>query len=135
MNNLLEWLLAGISGGGIIKAIDYFYTAKSKKNTVDVDNFKKVFDEAQEIYREEIDRLKKDKEEQDKATIAYRTQTDEKIETLNKKLEQVQKINTRKIRAINSAYKCPLPATKEECPVLKTLGDYCDEFEKGGNCN
>lgn len=129
MNNIVEWILAGLTGGSLIKVIDYFYTAKSKKKTIDVDNFKKVFDEAQEIYREEIERLKeeierlkKDKEEQDKVTIAYRNETD-------KKIEQIQKINTRKIRAINSAYKCPLPATKKDCPVLKTLDEYCDELE------
>lgn len=129
MNNIVEWILAGLSGGTLIKVFDYFYTAKSKKKAIDVDNFKKVFDEAQEMYREEIgrlkeeiDTLKKDKEEQDKATIAYRAETD-------KKIAQVQKINTRKIRAINSAYKCQLPEKKEDCPVLKTLDDYCDDLE------
>lgn len=120
----MEWyqivitILAAVGGtSGLIS----IYTAKAKKSTIEIENFKKLFDEAQEE-RENIRKLHVD----------YTTETNEKIKSLEHKIEQMDKRNTIKLRAINSAYRCTLPAEIKDCPVLKTLNTECGN--EGGLC-
>lgn len=110
--NILIMILGGVGGtGGIIS----IYTAKAKKDSMEIDNFKKLFDEAQE-----------ERENIRKQHIDYMAQTDAKIDRLEKKIDFSDKRNAIKMRAINSAYRCKLPEKTEDCPVLKTLNKECD---------
>lgn len=110
--NLLSIILggSGLIGGGIS-----IYTARVKKDSMEIDNFKKLFDEAQE-----------ERENIRKQHIDYMAQTDAKIDRLEKKIDFSDKRNAIKMRAINSAYRCKLPEKTEDCPVLKTLNKECD---------
>lgn len=116
----MEWyqiillILGGIGGtSGIIS----LYTAKAKKSSMEIENFKKLFDEAQEE-RESIRKSHQD----------YMNQTDAKIDRLEKKIDYSDKRNAIKMRAINSAYRCKLPEKlPDDCPVLKTLSDESEE--------
>lgn len=110
--NILILLLGGIGGtGGLIS----LYTAKAKKSSMEIDNFKKLFDEAQEE-RENIRKSHQD----------YMAQTDAKILKLEQKIDYSDKRNAIKMRAINSAYRCKLPEKTEDCPVLQTLNSESD---------
>lgn len=110
--NILILILGGVGGtGGIIS----LYTAKAKKDSMEIDNFKKLFDEAQE-----------ERENIRKQHLDYMKQTDEKILKLEQKIDFSDKRNAIKMRAINSAYRCKLPENTEDCPVLKTLNQECD---------
>lgn len=110
--NILVLILGGVGGtGGLIS----LYTAKAKKSSMEIDNFKKLFDEAQEE-RENIRKSHQD----------YMAQTDAKILKLEQKIDYSDKRNAIKMRAINSAYRCRLPENTEDCPVLKTLNQECD---------
>lgn len=113
----MEWfttlssIVALVGGtGGIIT----LYTARAKKNGMEIDNFKKLFDETQE----ERKKLKQEHQE-------YRNEMDAKIEKLEKKVEEVNTTNARTLRAVNTAYRCPLPKVIEDCPVIDTLKKEC----------
>lgn len=119
----MEWYSILISVLGLIGGaggIVSLYTAKAKKSSMEIDNFKKLFDEAQE------ERTSIRQQHQD-----YMVQTDAKIDKLEKKIDFSDKRNAIKIRAINTAYRCKYPEKlPEDCPVLKTLSDEsetCDD--------
>lgn len=121
----MEWyeiiitLVSLVGGtGGFIS----LYTAKAKKSSMEIDNFKKLFDEAQE-----------ERESIRQQHIDYMAQTDAKIDRLEKKIDYSDKRNAIKMRAINSAYRCKLPDKVEDCPVLKTLNRESDNDVCGGN--
>lgn len=92
--------------GGIIS----LYTAKAKKSTIEIDNFKKLFDEAQEE-RKNIREMHQD----------YVKETDNKIAGLEQKVINVEAKNNHFLRTLYTAYKCKLPKTSEDCPVLSSL--------------
>lgn len=109
----MEWYEILIGAVGTIGGAGGFislYTAKAKRTSVEIDNFKKMFDEGQE----ERENIRKQHQE-------YQEKTDKKIDDLERKIEYMDKRNSIKMRAINSAYRCTLPEKTEDCPVLKTL--------------
>lgn len=113
--DILSVLAIIFGGGGIISSGISIYNAKAKKNSVEIENFKKLFDEAQEE-RENIRQQHQD----------YMEQTDAKIDRLEKRIDYSDKRNAIKMRAINSAYRCKLPEKVDDCPVLKTLNKESD---------
>lgn len=106
------------SGGwvGIATAVTVLIKSRSDKKTTDMENFNKMFNEGQE----ERENIRKQHRE-------YQERTDKKIDDLEKKIEYMDKRNTIKMRAINSAYRCKLPENTEDCPVLKTLSKECGD--------
>lgn len=116
---ILIYVIAGLGGiTGISSTIIALYKAKPEKATTEIENFKKLFDEAQE-------ERKILKESHSK----YVEDTDKKIKDLESKMGEMDRRNTRKLRAINSAYRCTLPAKMSDCPVLKTLDDQCEKSD------
>lgn len=113
--DVLSILAVIFGGGGLIGGGISIYNAKAKKNSLEIENFKKLFDEAQEE-RENIRQQHQD----------YMKQTDEKIDRLEKRIDYSDKRNAIKMRAINSAYRCTLPKDTKECPVLRTLNKESD---------
>lgn len=112
-NNKMEWyklLSIILGGGGFLSLVIGIYTARAKKTTIEIENFKKLFDESQE-----------ERENIRKQHLDYMAQTDAKIDRLERKVDYMDKRNAIKMRAINSAYRCKLPEKTEDCPVLKTL--------------
>lgn len=134
--SLMSILTLIFGGGGLIAGIISLYHAKSQKNTMDAETFKKFFDESEERYKgeferysQELQRAKVEREEAKKSSDEYRSNTDKKIEDLNNKMNAMQKKNTIKVRAINSAYRCNLPTNIRDCPVLKTLDEQLEKSD------
>ena len=133
--SIISILTIVLGGGGLITGIISLYHAKSQKNTMDAETFKKFFDESEERYKgeferysKELERAKMERKEAKKSSKEYRTNTDKKIEDLNNKMDNMQKRNNAKIRAINSAYRCSLPTDVRDCPVLKTFDHEMEEI-------
>lgn len=147
--SIISILTIVFGGGGLITGIISLYHAKSQKNTMDAETFKKFFDESEERYKgefgrysQELERAKKEREEARESSHKYRFETDKKIDDLNNKIDNMQKRNNAKIRAINSAYRCSLPTDVRDCPVLKTfdhemeeIGDHKSEDNEDNNNN
>lgn len=104
----LEWwhLVVGFIGTNGIT----YYLARPKKNSLEIENFKKLFDEAQE-----------ERENMKALYSSYEVKTECKIKELETKLNNMEKRYNRVLRATNTAYRCPYPQSVKECPVIKTL--------------
>ena len=114
----IDWwqvLLAFIGSNGIT-----FYLARPKRDALEIDNFKKLFDEAQE----EMENMRK-------RYSSYEEKTDSKIKELAKELAAVKEQNDKMIRAINTAYRCDLATNIRDCPVLKNWDESCQRDEMG----
>lgn len=106
---ILSVILGGVGGASGLVSL---YTAKAKKSTIEIENFKKLFDEAQEE-RKNIREMHND----------YKIEMDEKINKLEKKVESMDARLSRKQRAVNAAYRCRFPDKIADCPVLQTLDE------------
>ena len=108
----IEWwhmVLGFIGTNGIT-----YYLAKPKKSSLEIDNLKKIIDEAQEE-REHIKQIYSD----------FAEETNKKIVMLEKRCEETEQKSMEMIRAINTAYRCKLTLDIHDCPVLKTLDQEC----------
>lgn len=95
-----------------------FYLAHPKKNSLEIENFKKLFDEAQE-----------ERENMKLLYSAYEEKTDSKIKELESKLSFMEKRYNTIVRATNTAYRCPFPQNMRDCPVIKNLDENSKEKE------
>lgn len=113
----LEWwhLIVGFIGTNGIT----YYLARPKKNSLEIENFKRLFDEAQE-----------ERENMKMLYNAYEEKTDRRIKELEDKLTKVETKNNALIRAVNTAYRCPLAENIHECPVLQTFDEQCGTESK-----
>lgn len=111
--NIVSLLVGSLGGIGGIMGI---YTARAKKNSMEIDNFKKLFDETQETYKEAVERWNVERETLEK-----------KISTLEIDLRNQKRINAKKMNALTSALRCKLYNTEDECPVLSTLSNECQD--------
>lgn len=109
----MEWyniivLLLGAVGGvsGFISA----YHAKSNKDTIDISNFQRLIEEE----REERRLLKEEYN-------SYKECVERKVEKVKKDVEKIQGDNKQMIAAIYQAYRCKLPKSLQDCPVVKWL--------------
>lgn len=116
-------IILGLLGGGAVAGIVSLYNAKANNTSIQADTFKKFFDEVQEWTRaenqkhiEEIQSLKAEREEWFTKFDKYKEDTNKQIESINKRIAI-------KDCALNSAYRCPLPADIHDCPVVATLDD------------
>lgn len=117
--NILSIVLGAFGtffGGGWILN---FYNARPKKNSIEIDNMKKVIDELQDVINQ-----------MDERSTRYRSETDKTISSLKK---EVSNLNVRiniKHDAIYAAYSCKLAEDKErDCVVLKTFKQKCDDCD------
>lgn len=94
------------------------YNAKVNKNTIEIENFKRLFDEAQE-----------ERHNMRELYNAYEKKTDSKIKELEDKISFFEKKNTAMSRAINSAFRCKFADKINECPVLKTLDSQTEKTD------
>lgn len=121
-------IIIGILSGGAVAGVISIYNAKANKTSIEAETFKKFFDEVQEwcntkmeSAHKEIEELKAERAEAKADSQTYRETTDEKIETLYANIHKLEESIIAKECAINSAYRCPLPKSLQECPVLETI--------------
>ncbi|MCM1555819.1 MAG: hypothetical protein NC048_10065 [Bacteroides sp.] len=113
--NIIVLIFGAIGGtGGIVS----LFTAKAKRDGMLTESMQKIVDEAQEE-RASLRQIHNE----------YVEESDKRMKYLENKVNQLEKRDTIKMRAINSAYRCKLPAAIADCPVLKTLKDGCDRNE------
>ena len=110
---ILLGVVAGVGGAGGIVTL---YTARAKRTSVEIDNFKKLFDEAQQ----ERDNIRNSHE-------TYKTDTDGKIQRLETKIDNMYRRQNIHMRAINAAYGCRLTDSHKDCPVIRTLTEEEDK--------
>lgn len=111
--NIVSLLVGSLGGVGGIMGV---YTARAKKTSMEIDTFKKVFDEMQEHYTESVERWNTE-----------RSLLDKKISSLEKDLKEEKRVNAKKMNALTSALRCKLYKTEDECPVLSTLSNECQD--------
>lgn len=103
--------------------ITNFYNAKPKKNSIEIENMKSAMGELQNVIKQLTE-----------SSEIYRETTDKTIEDLQ---EQIAKLNIRidiKQKSIISAYRCDKIKDEEECIVLKTFKDNCQDCNLKGDC-
>lgn len=120
----MEWyniivLIVGALGGtaGIIS----IYHAKSNKDTIDIRNMQEMLDAAQDMYNNikaereaEHEAFKKYKAE----NMSYVNEFKERFKKLESRLSESEDVILKLKSSIFSCYRCTLPSTIDDCPVL-----------------
>ena len=119
--DILVTLLGVIGGtGGIIS----IYHAKSKKDTIDIQNFHALIEEE----RKERTILAEEHR-------AYKEEVNRKVAQVKQDFEKLREENQLMLRAIYQAYRCRFPEDVEDCPVLSLFSrkncDKCKEKING----
>lgn len=109
--NILVLLLGGFGG---ITGVISLYHAKSNKDTIDIKNLHSIIEEE-----------RKERENLAKEYYQYRQFVDQKVANVKKDFEELKSENKKMIKAIYQAYRCKLPETMHDCPVIKTFEDSC----------
>ena len=111
----MEWyeiLVTVVGAFGGISGFIAIYNAKPKKQALELENFMKMLDEAQD--------------ERNQLRDQYNAETEKnnlKIEKLEKQMHNLETSINEKMRAINSAYRCKFPQTIDDCPVIQTINE------------
>lgn len=120
----MEWyeiLVTVLGACGGISGFIAIYNAKPKKQSLVIDNFKKMLDEAQD--------------ERNQLRAQYNADNEKnnlKIEKLEKQMHELDVSINEKMKAINSAYRCKFPQTIDDCPVIQTINE--DSNTKCNKC-
>lgn len=102
--DILAVFLGAIGGtGGIIS----IYHAKSKKDSIDIQNFHALIEEERKERNILVDEHK-----------AYKEEVDKKVAQVKKDFEDLRSENQRMLRAIYQAYRCRFPEDIDDCPVI-----------------
>lgn len=118
----MEWyqvvgtVLGGIAtflGGGWIMN---FYNAKPKKNSIEIDNLKKVIDELQDV----INQMSQSSKE-------YREETNRTINELKKEVSDLSIRVDIKHEAIYASSRCEHIDDTKDCIVMQTFKKRCEE--------
>lgn len=124
----MEWyniivLIVGAFGGitGLVAA----YKAKPEKTSIEVDNMKKMLEEAHSMYdesRSEYKELRQEFTDYKKENMAYVADFKRRFAKLENRLDKAE-------LAIMQGYTCPFIKTAKDCPVLTAHEADCDGCE------
>lgn len=105
----------GVLGGtaGLIS----IYNARPKKDAIEIGNLQSLIEEE----REEREILRNEYHD-------YREEVNKELEAVKKEVESIKDERDNFLMAIYHGFRCPLPKTVEECPVIKAFKDcdFCD---------
>lgn len=105
-----------LGGSGVVGGVYTIFTAKVKKESIIIENFKQVIDEIKEHHKD------------------YKEEMDKRIEKLEYKVSSIELKDKLKQEAINKAYRCPYIPKDGDCPVIVESDRYCnlikEEFKK-----
>lgn len=115
--NIIVLILGAIGGtGGLIT----LYHAKSKKDTIDLQNFQALIDEE----RKERTILAEEHR-------AYKEEVNKKIVQVKQEFAELKKENQVMLRAIYQAYRCRFPEDVEDCPVITMFSKkHCSQCQE-----
>lgn len=121
----MEWynILIGIIGviggvGGIVS----LYHAKSNKDTIDINNMKKMLDAAKELHEQVVfdkDAIKKEFEDYKTSNMKYIADFKVRFGNLEKRLDLAEGDILLLKKNILIAYRCSYPPNIQDCPVIK----------------
>lgn len=109
---VLGYITTFLSGKWLLN----MYYAKPKKNSIEIANLKVVIDELQDVIKQMSESSK-----------AYRSETDATIKELKKEVTDLSLRVDIKHEAIYSASKCAFITTTDDCIVMKTFKEKCNE--------
>lgn len=107
----MEWynILIGIVGAiGGVSGVVSLYNAKSNKTTVDISNYQQLLED-----------IRKERDDARAENENYHKQVHDRVEEVKLEFEKLKKENEEFKKSILQAYRCPLPARLEDCPVIK----------------
>lgn len=118
----MEWyeIVGSVAGtittflGG--KWIIDLYTAKPKKNSMEIENLKSVIDELQDVIKQNSESSKE-----------YRKTTTEEINALKKEVKDLSLRVDIKHEAIYASSGCKFIKKTEDCIVMQTFKEKCNE--------
>lgn len=118
----MEWyeIVGSVAGtvatflGG--KWIIDLYTAKPKKNSIEIENLKAVIDELQDVIKQNSESSKE-----------YRKTTTEEINALKKEVKELSLRVDIKHEAIYASSGCKFIKKSEDCIVMQTFKEKCNE--------
>ncbi len=120
----MDWtqIVIAIIGTGVVStglnALINRRERSSKTDGIDINNLVSI-----------IEQERKEIEAKNKEFDDYRKSVDERILMFKGKFAQIEEDNQRFLTAILQAYRCPLPQSLEDCPVLRAHKDtaICEE--------
>lgn len=118
----MEWyniLSLVLGSGGITTAIIAIYTAKPKKDKIDIENYHSLLTEE----REERELVRKEFKEYKEEVAKYKQFFKEKYDALQRQNDKLED-------AINLGYKCPLIEKASDCVIIRTIE--CNECNNKG---
>ena len=96
------------------------YHAKSKKDTIDLQNFQALIDEE----RKERTILAEEHR-------AYKEEVNKKIVQVKQEFAELKKENQMMLQAIYQAYRCRFPEDVEDCPVITMFSKkHCSQCQE-----
>ena len=116
----MEWyniLSLVLGSGGITTAIIAIYTAKPKKDKIDIENYHSLLEEE----RKERELVRQEFREYKEEVARYKQFFKEKFDELRNKNERLED-------AINQGYKCPLIEKISDCVIIRAIEE-CKECE------
>lgn len=107
--NILAIVLGSLGGlGGVTSAFVSFFNAKSNKTTIDIANYQKL-----------VEDIRAERETERQEHLRYKQEVHDKVEEVKKDFEKLRYENDEFKKSIMQAYRCPLPARLEDCPVIQ----------------
>lgn len=122
IQNVLVPIGAFLGGGWILN----FYNAKPKKNSVEIENMKTAMGKLQDV----INQLMQTNEARTKDSEAYRKETNQTIKELKDEVREMKIRLDIKHEAIYAAEHCDKIEDTNECIVMKTFKERCQECLK-----
>lgn len=107
----MEWyniIIAIVGGIGGVSGIISLYNAKSNKTTVDISNYQQLLED-----------IRKERDDARQENEAYHKQVHDRVEEVKKEFLSLKEENEEFKKSILQAYRCPLPARLEDCPVIQ----------------
>lgn len=109
---ILGYIVTLFSGGFLMS----LYTAKPKKNRIEIDNLRSVIDELQDVIKQNTESSKE-----------YRRTTNEEIAELKKEVKDLSLRVDIKHEAIYASTHCDFIKDTNDCIVMKTFKEKCNE--------
>lgn len=114
----MEWIniIMGFLGGGVVSGVLNLYTARPKKNSIEIENLRSVIDELQDVIKQNAESSKE-----------YRKTTSEEISELKKEVKDLSLRVDIKHEAIYASSACTFIKSTDDCIVMKTFKKKCNE--------
>lgn len=118
VQNVLVPVGAFLGGGWILD----FYNAKPKKNSIEIENMRTVIDELQDVIKQDSESSKE-----------YRKTTTEEINALKKEVRELSLRVDIRHEAIYASSGCKFVKKAEDCIVMQTFKEKCQQCGVNNN--